>query len=304
MEKSGFFNSITHDRVYTAEDFAAYYGDLFTNGVFYSEHTALQVVPDSGMNVSLLAGSAWINGYRYFNTGAVSITLDVPDGTYTRIDRIVVRWDLAARSVYYAVLKGVMSTAPVPPVLTRDAGLFELCLADVYVRGGVGAIESGDIVDTRLNPTLCGSSRTKSFLMYGEPDTEDLMSLMERFMERFSDRLSVVEANTNVFTLTIPNVKFNYVDYCSFYVGNNNEQKYLFLSTFQVTVTNPLFKPNSIIFAKMHYNDQYALFTNGQGNGTCIIGGTDVRSIRASSSDILPAPTTRSVTLDIAVFNL
>jgi hypothetical protein len=34
-EKYGFFNSSDGDRVYDATDFAAYFGSLVSNGVFY-----------------------------------------------------------------------------------------------------------------------------------------------------------------------------------------------------------------------------------------------------------------------------
>ena len=62
MEKSGFFNSTDGDRVYNAVDFAAYFGRLVSNGVFYMTATNLQVAPANGLAVSVAAGSAWING--------------------------------------------------------------------------------------------------------------------------------------------------------------------------------------------------------------------------------------------------
>ena len=45
MEKSGFFNSSDGDRVYDATDFAAYFGSLVSNGVFYATPTNLLVSP-------------------------------------------------------------------------------------------------------------------------------------------------------------------------------------------------------------------------------------------------------------------
>ena len=75
MEKSGFFNSSGGDRVYDAADFAAYFGSLVSNGVFYMTATNLQVSPSIGLAVSVAAGSAWINGYRYENTDDLNIPL-------------------------------------------------------------------------------------------------------------------------------------------------------------------------------------------------------------------------------------
>ena len=175
MEKSSFFNSQSHDRRYSAQDFAMFYGDLFSNGVFYEEPTSLRVEPDGGMNINVLAGSAWINGYRYFNTGTLPIELTHADGIYTRIDRVVIRWDLSARAIYCAILQGTPSATPVARPLTRISSIFEISIADIHVRGGVGAIVEGDITDNRLNPTLCGTCRTRGFLNYGEADTEALI---------------------------------------------------------------------------------------------------------------------------------
>ncbi|MFT8887771.1 MAG: hypothetical protein ABF904_03040 [Ethanoligenens sp.] len=45
MEKSGFFNSSDGDRIYDATDFAAYFGSLVSNGVFYAAATNLQATP-------------------------------------------------------------------------------------------------------------------------------------------------------------------------------------------------------------------------------------------------------------------
>jgi hypothetical protein len=65
MEKSGFFNSSGGDRVYDAVDFAAYFGDLATNGVFYLTTENLRVDAATGMNVTAQPGAAFINGYHY-----------------------------------------------------------------------------------------------------------------------------------------------------------------------------------------------------------------------------------------------
>ena len=75
MEKSGFFNSSDGDRIYDATDFAAYFGNLVSNGVFYATPTNLLVSPGIGLAVSIAAGSAWINGYRYENTDVLNSSL-------------------------------------------------------------------------------------------------------------------------------------------------------------------------------------------------------------------------------------
>lgn len=156
MEKSSFFNSVSGDRVYRAEEWAEYFASFIGNGVFPVPSTSLQVVAGSGMAVAVKTGKAWINGYFYYNTSDLPVTLATADGVLNRIDRIVVRWDLTERKISVAVKSYTPATSPVAPALQRDADAYELCLADVLVSAGVTAISQANITDRRLDGSLCG----------------------------------------------------------------------------------------------------------------------------------------------------
>lgn len=156
MEKSSFFNSVSGDRVYRAEEWAEYFASFIGNGVFPVPSTSLQVVAGSGMAVAVKTGKAWINGYFYYNTSDLPVTLATADGVLNRIDRIVVRWDLTERKISVAVKSSTPATSPVAPALQRDADTYELCLADVLVSAGVTAISQANITDRRLDGSLCG----------------------------------------------------------------------------------------------------------------------------------------------------
>ena len=156
MEKSSFFNSVSHDRVYRAEEWAEYFASFIGNGVFPVPSSGLQVQAGSGMVVTVKTGKAWINGYFYYNTGDLSVTLSTADGVLNRIDRIVVRWDLSERAISVRVKSSTPSASPQPPGLRRDADAYELCLADVLVGAGVTAVSQANITDRRLDTSLCG----------------------------------------------------------------------------------------------------------------------------------------------------
>lgn len=156
MEKSSFFNSVSGDRVYRAEEWAEYFASFIGNGVFPVPSTSLQVVAGSGMAVAVKTGKAWINGYFYYNTSDLPVTLATADGVLNRIDRIVVRWDLTERKISVAAKSSAPATSPVAPALQRDADAYELCLADVLVGAGVTAISQANITDRRLDGSLCG----------------------------------------------------------------------------------------------------------------------------------------------------
>jgi hypothetical protein len=156
MERSSFFNSIGGDRKYKAEDWATYFSSFIGNGVFPLPSNGLQVVADSGMNIAVRAGKAWVNGYFYTNTSDLILTLSTADGVLNRIDRIVIRWDLTERIMSARVKSSAPATNPTAPPLQRDADAFELCIADVLVGQGVTSISQSNITDQRLNNNLCG----------------------------------------------------------------------------------------------------------------------------------------------------
>ena len=156
MAEYGFpFPAIDDDRVYGAADWAAYFAQFISNGVF-PIGSQLQVTAGSGMQVNVSAGAAWINGYgRVFNTAYV-LSIDPADGVLNRIDRIVVRWGRVERNVYLDVVKGTPASSPTAPALVRDADYYDLCLAEISVNAGVTSIAAAHISDKRLNPDLCG----------------------------------------------------------------------------------------------------------------------------------------------------
>ena len=141
---------------FRAEEWAEYFASFIGNGVFPVPSSGLQVVAGSGMAVTVKTGKAWINGYFYYNTGDLSVTLPTADGVLTRIDRIVVRWDLTERLISVVVKSSTPSASPSAPSLQRDADAYELCLADIAIGAGVTAISQANITDRRLDGALCG----------------------------------------------------------------------------------------------------------------------------------------------------
>lgn len=122
MEKSSFFNSVSGDRVYRAEEWAEYFASFIGNGVFPVPSTSLQVVAGSGMAVAVKTGKAWINGYFYYNTSDLPVTLATADGVLNRIDRIVVRWDLTERKISVAVKSSGACNFPCRPCFAEGRG--------------------------------------------------------------------------------------------------------------------------------------------------------------------------------------
>ena len=189
MEKSSFFNSVSGDRKYKAEDWASYFASFIGNGVFPLPSTGLQVVAGNGMQVTVKAGKAWINGYFYNNTSDLSLTLATADGVLNRIDRVVVRWDLTNRLISVKVKSSSPSASPTAPNIERDADIYELALADIYIGAGVTSITGSKITDT----SVCGVVAA----VVDQIDTEAFNAQLEAWFTEYQSN-SAAEYNSLV----------------------------------------------------------------------------------------------------------
>ena len=161
-ERSGFFDANlvngTYDRVYLADSFARYFASFVGNGVFGGKLNELMVTQavSSGMKIEVSSGMGWINGYWYENTSNLSLNIDVADGVLNRTDCIVLRWSKSNRSMNVVVKKGSFASNSVAPSIQRDADIYELKLAEVYIKAGATSITQANIRDTRSDKNVCG----------------------------------------------------------------------------------------------------------------------------------------------------
>ncbi|EHN14509.1 hypothetical protein [Clostridium sporogenes] len=197
MEKSGFFNAMkvgdTWDRVYKAENFAGYFASFIANGVFPNPAVGLQVTETDKMQVILKKGKGWIEGYKYENTDDLVLNIDVADGVLNRIDKIVLRYDVAEREVRARIKKGEYKSEPIAPTLQRDADRYELALADIKISAGAIKITQADITDLRLNKELCG-------IVHGVVDQVDTTAIFNQFQSWYSQTKEAYDKNIAAWT--------------------------------------------------------------------------------------------------------
>jgi hypothetical protein len=180
-EKSSFFNSIGNDRRYKAEDWAAYFATFVGNGVVLKTNAALAVSADAGsMSVSLGAGSAFINGYRYENTAALSLALQTAHASLNRIDAVMVRWNRSLRAMNAYIVTGTPALNPQAQAPARTADIHELCVAHVFVAAGATSVGQSAIDDRRLDSAICGLAT-----MIGEVDTSTLYAQIQADLAAF-----------------------------------------------------------------------------------------------------------------------
>lgn len=165
---------------YDAAD-AAGFTATRTSGVYSSEED-FAVTAVGGLSVTVSAGVGWVHparfeGYSVILREAETLTLALADGQRPRIDRIVLRYDAAARKSSLLVLQGTPDTQPTAPDISRTALLYDLCLAQITRPAGSTTIVAGNITDTRLDPALCGVMRDG---VTGIPTEELIASARER----------------------------------------------------------------------------------------------------------------------------
>ena len=148
---------------YYADDASGYLSTRLS-GV-YSADEDFAVTANGDLTVTVSAGQAWVRPARFRGRSIImeqpeTVTLTAADAVRSRIDRLVLRYDAAARKTSLTVLTGTPDSAsPTAPEITRTALVYDLCLADIRRPAGSTAVTAADITDTRANEAVCGVMR-------------------------------------------------------------------------------------------------------------------------------------------------
>ena len=148
---------------YDAEDASGYLSTRLS-GV-YSAEEDFAVTAQGGLSVQVSAGQAWVRPARFKGRSIImeqptTVVLTEADPVRSRIDRIVLRYDAAAKKTSLLVLEGVPDSAgPAAPAITRTELIYDLCLAEIKRPAGSTAVTVADIYDTRADETVCGVMR-------------------------------------------------------------------------------------------------------------------------------------------------
>lgn len=153
-EKYGFFNAVetssgVYDRTYNAEDFASYFSKFIGDGVFANPTDGLKVSAQSGLKVTVKAGSAYIDGYYYELTEDTTLTIKVNSSSYVQTDSVVVRLDKVNRKMSLELKRNNTS-------VSRTSTVKELQLATIKKDVGSSSVSAADITDKRPYNEVCG----------------------------------------------------------------------------------------------------------------------------------------------------
>lgn len=184
-------NGVTYD----ADDASGYLATRLS-GV-YSAEEDFSVTAQGGLNVQVSAGQAWVRPARFKGRSIImeqptTVVLTEADPVRSRIDRIVLRYDAAAKKTRLQVLEGVPDSAgPAAPAISRTELIYDLCLAEIKRPAGSTSVTTADIYDTRADETVCGVMRDG---VQGIPAATLIQMLRQKIAEMDSGSFYTKEA--------------------------------------------------------------------------------------------------------------
>lgn len=145
--KSGFFNSLNHDRMYDADDMNAIFDGIITDGVFGNIGDKFIVTPSSGMTINIGTGKARLHQIFVENDANLALQVSQSDVLLNRIDVVVIRVDktISGRRGDITILKGTPSQNPIAPTLSTDSQIWGMPIAYINVNANVNKITASDI---------------------------------------------------------------------------------------------------------------------------------------------------------------
>lgn len=178
-----------YDRASNSQELRDYFHLMYTDGVFPNPSTGLQVVAYSEeMSVSVLPGNVIIRGAFGIEESTRTLVFEAAGTAYDRIDAVVARLNTNYnyRKIDLYVVKGVESASPVAPELTREGGIYELRLANVFISKNTTTITTERITDTRLNTDDCG-------IVTANPKVVDTTAIFDQYQASLDKYLKYVK---------------------------------------------------------------------------------------------------------------
>ena len=177
-----------YDRAITAEMERQFNKLRYTNGVFNTPATSLQVTAKGGMQVTVSPGGCHIEGALAYEASDRTITVDPASSAGNRIDRVICRFStsLSDRNIEIEIISGTVATTPLVPEITTEPNYYEIVLADIYVAKNAAEITNADITDQRANSELCG------FVVPAIPTPLNLDALYQQYQASLDQYLDLV----------------------------------------------------------------------------------------------------------------
>ena len=153
--RSGFYDAVDNDRLYSADEMTMPYKRLVADGVYATPEgtpsTDMQVMARSGMSVVVKAGNAIVGSKWVENAADIGIVVPGNTDISARIDSVIVQVNKnpSGRTGNIVYRTGTAGTDPQPPDINTESGIVELRLANITVTPGATEITDSIITDCR-----------------------------------------------------------------------------------------------------------------------------------------------------------
>lgn len=237
----GFFNSLNHDRVYSAAQITEYFEGLVSDGVYESVGGGMQVQTAAGMTVNVQTGRAIIDCRWIRNDAVVTLPITASHVTLARYTAIIVRLDYSARSISIIAVDGSPASSPTKPTPTNTETVKDLVLAYIYIPAGATTIPQANIQDMR-GTDLCGwvtglikqVDTSQLFAQWQDACQtfyDNMTAGFDAWMETLTSKLSintyiqeyrkdtVLDGETNIIPLDIRNYAYDQSDIIHVYIN-------------------------------------------------------------------------------------
>lgn len=147
-----------YDRAVSSQQLRKLYKTLYSDGILPDDTDNLRVVTSEGMTVVVLPGFAIVNGCLKWEENEKELIVQAA-GDKDRIDSVVMRLNDNdnVRSCELYIKQGAQSQTPTRPSLTRNASIWEIGLADIYITAKSSYIPEYRISDTRYETAESGT---------------------------------------------------------------------------------------------------------------------------------------------------
>lgn len=146
----GFYNSINHDRLYDARQFARIFDGIISDGIYATIGDCFVVKAQSGRTVTVGTGRAWFNGTWTLNDSLLPIELPLADTVTNRTDAVVLEVDTtdAIRNNSIQIIQGAPgNTATWPSMDSGREGVYWYPLCYIYRGANSTEVRQSDITN-------------------------------------------------------------------------------------------------------------------------------------------------------------
>ena len=153
--RSGFYDAIDEDRVYSADDMNKPYKKLISDGVFATPQgtpsSELQVTAGNGMSVNVAKGNGLCARKWFENNSIVNFVVPSNTALNPRIDSVLMQVDarMSGRVGNLVYRTGTAASSPSAPEINTVTDVTEYRLANILVAPGETSITNSMITDKR-----------------------------------------------------------------------------------------------------------------------------------------------------------